>query len=206
VTDANAPLDFFAVARAQRACRAFSTDPVPDALVARVLDAATYAPSAENRQPWEFVVVRDSGLRARIGDLTRRAWVTHGREHSETRLTPALFADVDRGATGSISAAPVLVVVAADTTRCLPVTVPSSIFPALQNLLLAAGALGLGSALTTITTAFCAELQAAVGLPTPVVPVAVVPLGFPAAPLGLSKRDPFAAHTHRDRYGAPWTT
>jgi nitroreductase len=197
--------DFFSVVRTQRAHRAFTTEPVPDDLVERVLEAATYAPSAENRQPWEFVVVRDPVLRDRIGELMKRAWEQHGRAHSEGRLSPELLADVDRGATGSISAAPVLVVVAADTSRCLPATVPSSIFPALQNLLLAAGAVGLGSALTTIATAFADELRDAVGLPPEVVPVAVVPLGVPAKPLGPSRREPFAAHTHRDRYGTPWT-
>ncbi len=197
--------DFFAVARAQRAHRSFTEDPVSDALIDRVLEAATYAPSAENRQPWEFVVVRDPGLRGQIGALMQRAWEQHGRAHSEGRLAPELFAAVDRGATGTISAAPVLIVVGADTTRCLPATVPSSIFPALQNLLLAAGALGLGSALTTIATAFADELRAVVGLPEAVVPVAVVPIGVPAVPLGPSRREPFATHTHRDRYGTPWT-
>ena len=70
--------------------------------------------------------------------------------------------------------------------------------------MLAANALGLGSALTTITTGFADELRAAVDLPESVVPVAVVPLGFPERPLGPPRRDPFAAHTHRDRYGDPW--
>jgi nitroreductase len=197
--------DFFAVVHAQRACREFSDAPVPDDLVARVLDAATFAPSAENRQPWEFVVVRDATLRDRIGDLMRRAWEDHGREHSATRLTPKLLAEVERGATGAISAAPVLVVVAADTARALRVTVPSSTYPAIQNLLLAAGALGLGSALTTIATVFADELRDALALPESVLPVAVVPLGFPARPLGPPRREPFAAHTHRDQYGHPWT-
>lgn len=198
-------LDFFTVVHAQRACRAFSDAPIADELVERVLDAATFAPSAENRQPWEFVIVRDPARRDRIGDLMKRAWEGHGREHSAARLTPKVFADVDQGATGTISAAPVLVVVAADTNRGLPATVPSSIYPAIQNLLLAAGALGLGSALTTIATVFADELRDAVGLPEAVVPVAVVPLGVPARPLGPPRREPFAAHTHRDRYGSPWT-
>jgi nitroreductase len=197
--------DFFAVVRAQRAHRAFSDAPVSDELVGRVLEAATYAPSAENKQPWEFVVVREPALRARIGELTQRAWEQYGRAHSEGRLSPELLAEVERGATGSISAAPVLVVVGADTDRCLPATVPSSIYPALQNLLLAAGALGLGSALTTIATAFADELRAVVGFPDSVVPVAVVPLGVPAKPLGPSRRDPFESHTHRDTYNSPWT-
>ncbi|MGH9026461.1 MAG: nitroreductase family protein, partial [Acidimicrobiia bacterium] len=65
--------DLFSVVHRQRACRAFSVEPVPDGLLATVLDAATYAPSAENRQPWEFIVVRDPAARARLGDVMERA-------------------------------------------------------------------------------------------------------------------------------------
>ena len=115
-----------------------------------------------------------------------------------------MLADVDRGATGGIAAAPVNIVVCADTHRGLEATVASSIFPAVQNLLLAATALGLGSALTTITTGFRAELQQLLELPEHVWPVAVVPLGHPARPLGPPRREPFAEHTHRDRYGLRW--
>jgi nitroreductase len=195
---------FFEVVRAQRACRTFRDGPVTDELVERVLEAATFAPSAENTQPWVFVVVRDAAARERIGALTRRAWEGGGRAHSEGRLAPKLLADVERGATGGISAAPVLVVVGADTTRCLDATVASSTFPAVQNLLLAAGALGLGSALTTLTTALAGELRAVVGLPDHVQPVAVVPLGWPARALGPPRREPVAEHAHRERYGAGW--
>lgn len=196
--------DLFTVVHAQRACRAFTPEPVPDELVACVLDAATFAPSAENRQPWEFLVVRDARRREQIGELMRRAWEGHGREHTRDRVSAGVFADVDAGATGTISAAPVLVVVAADTNRGLPATVPSSIFPAIQNLLLAAGAVGLGSALTTIATAFAEELRALTDLPEHIAPVAVIPLGFPARPLGPPRRDPFERHTHRETYGTPW--
>lgn len=196
--------DLFAVVRRQRACRAFSDDPVDDNLVARVLEAATFAPSAENRQPWEFVVVRDAQSRAQLGDLTARAWDAGGREFARARLDEKLMADVDAGATGGVAAAPVMIVVCADTERGLVQTVPSSIFPATQNLLLAATALGLGSALTTIATAFAAELRELLGLPEHLVPVAIVPLGRPARTLGPPRRDPFAAHTHRERYGTAW--
>jgi len=196
--------DLFAVAGRQRACRAFSDAPVTDAELAQLLEAATHAPSAENRQPWEFVVVRDPAARAAIGDLTRRAWEAHGRAFSEARLSPRLLADVDQGATGGIAAAPVHIVVCADVERGLEVTVASSIFPAVQNLLLAATALGLGSALTTITTSFRAELQALLSLPAAVQPVAVVPIGRPAKPLGRPRREPFEEHTHRERYGSAW--
>jgi nitroreductase len=196
--------DLFAVVARQRACRTFSDAPVTDAEIAQLLEAATHAPSAENRQPWEFVVVRDPAARASIGDLTRRAWEAHGRAFSESRLSPRLLADVDRGAMGGIAAAPVHIVVCADTERGLEVTVASSIFPAVQNLLLAATAIGLGSALTTITTSFRSELATLLGLPPHVIPVAVVPVGRPAKPLGPPRREPFAEHTHREQYGSAW--
>jgi nitroreductase len=195
---------FFDLVRSQRACRTFAPDPVPDELVEQVLEAATFAPSAENRQPWVFVVVRDEASRKEIGDLTQRAWDEGARAFSEKRLTPGLLADVDRGATGGVSAAPVLIVVGADLERCLEVTVGSSIFPALQNLLLAAAALGLGSALTTLTTTHGDELSRLVGFPAHVRPVSVVPLGYPARPLGPPRREPVADHTHRERYGVRW--
>jgi nitroreductase len=196
--------DLFSVVARQRAHRDFSDAPVSDADIERVLEAATYAPSAENRQPWEFVVVRDPERRAVIGDLTRRAWETAGRSFSEGRLSPKLFADVERGATGGIAGAPVAIVVCADVERGLEQTVPSSIFPAVQNLLLAATALGLGSALTTITVGYRDELRVLLGLPDHVVPVAVVPIGHPARALGPPRRDPFSAHTYREQYGEPW--
>ncbi|HEX6310351.1 MAG TPA: nitroreductase family protein [Acidimicrobiia bacterium] len=195
---------FFDVVRSQRACRSFADEPVPDELVEGVLEAATFAPSAENRQPWVFVVVRDDGMRARIGALTRRAWDEGARAFSESRLEPALLADVDRGATGGVSAAPVLVIVAADLERCLEATVASSLFPAIQNLLLAATAAGLGSALTTLVTAHADELRALLDLPEHVRPVAVVPLGYPARPLRPPRREPVADHTYRERFGQHW--
>jgi nitroreductase len=196
--------DFVGVVSRQRAHRSFTAEAVDDELVARVLTAATFAPSAENKQPWEFVVVRDDATRAAIGDLSRRAWEAHGRSFSESRLTPQMLAEVDRGATGGVAHAPVNIVVCADVQRGLEITIPSSIFPAVQNLLLAATALGLGSALTTITSGFRAEMQSILELPDHVWPVALVPLGHPAKPLGPPRRAPFTEHTHRDGYGRPW--
>jgi nitroreductase len=195
---------FFAVVHAQRACREFTDEPVDDAAVARILDAAIRAPSAENKQPWEFVVVRDADRRAAIGALMTRAWESAGRAFSRDRLPPAMLAEVERGATGGIAAAPVHVVVGADTRRGLEVTAAESIYPAVQNLLLATGALGLGAALTTIALGYADELRAVVGFPEAVKPMAVVPIGHPARPLGASRRDPFAEHTHREQFGTRW--
>jgi nitroreductase len=197
--------DLFDVVHRQRACRRFADRELDDATIGRILDAATFAPSAENRQPWVFVVVRDPATRAAIHDLTERAWAAGARDFAAQRLDDGLLAEVDAGvAGGGYRGAPVLLVVAADTERCLPQTVASSIFPATQNLLLAATALGIGSALTTLTTAFSPELGDLLALPTSVVPQVVVPLGHPERPLAPPRREPFAEHTHRDRFGNAW--
>ncbi len=194
---------YFTVANGQRACRDFEATPVDDALVEQLLEAATHAPSAENSQPWVFVVVRDATTRAAIGAITADAWVQRGRDFSRDRLTPSLFTEVERGATGGVSDAPVLVVVAGDTTRCVAAALAASIFPAIQNLLLAANAAGLGSALTTLPT-FAGDLSTLLGLPDHVRPVAVIPIGYPARPLGPPRRIPVADKTHRETFGNPW--
>jgi nitroreductase len=196
--------DFFSVVRTQRAQRAFTAEPVPDDLVERVLEAATYAPSAENTQPWVFIVVRDDAARGRIGELNRQAWEGGGRDFSRPRLSPEVFAKVEAGATGGIANAPVLVVVCGDASRCVEAVLESSVWPAVQNLLLAAHALGLGSALTTITTVFGDELRSLLALPDYVQPLGAMPLGWPARQLGPPRRAPVAEKTFRERYGEPW--
>jgi nitroreductase len=181
---------FAALARRQRAHRAFRDEPVDDATIDALLTTATFAPSAENSQPWVFVVVRDAHRRARLGDLMARVWQA-SRDYSRERLEPHLFADVDAGlGGGGIAAAPVLVVVCADLARMHPSTLGSSVFPAVQNLLLAATAAGLGSALTTIATAHTTALRDLLDLPPDHEPVAVVPIGHPARPLGPARRQP----------------
>ncbi|HEX3840112.1 MAG TPA: nitroreductase family protein [Acidimicrobiales bacterium] len=202
--DMTASVPFFDVVLRQRATREFTDQPVADELVGLCLRAATHAPSAENKQPWVFVVVRDAGLRASIGDLTRRAWHQGGRQHSEGRLPAPLLREVDRGAEVGIGSAPVIVVVCGDTSLGMEVTLPSSVYPATQNLLLSATALGLGSAMTTLATLFADELRELLDLPVSARPMAVVPLGWPSRPLGVPRRRPLEERAHRDRYGHPW--
>src|SRR5438067_1558343 len=103
--------DFFDVVQRQRAYRSFAPGDVPDDLVNQVLDAATFAPSAENKQPWVFVVVKAAATRKKVADLTRRAWEGGARDYEQGRLHPKLLDDVDHGATKGISQAPVIVVV-----------------------------------------------------------------------------------------------
>ena len=181
------------VARAQRATRSFTREPVDDNLVDRLLALATRSPSAGNSQPWEFIVVRDPAARQAIGALTSSRWSSGARDWSQANLGPELTADVDTGATGGVAGAPVLVIVCADTDRCPPGSVGESVWPAVQNLLLGATAAGLGSALTTLATGG-RDLAALLGLPPGVEAMAVVPLGHPARPLRPGRREPPRIH------------
>ena len=196
--------DFFDVVHTQRAARAFLPDDIDDETVARVLTAATHAPSAENSQPFVFVVVRDPEVRATIGEMTARLWRGGARAYEEGRLSPEFLADVDRGAMGGIASAPVLIVVCGDTRLTLDVALPSSVFPAVQNLLLAAHALGLGSTLTTLPVVAGDELSILLELPPEIVPLAVVPLGRLPKALGPPRRGPISEKAHLDRYGNPF--
>jgi nitroreductase len=195
--------DFFEVVHSQRAARSFLPDDVDDQTVERILTAATHAPSAENSQPFVFIVVRDAGLRTAIGALTARLW-QGARALEEQRLSPAFLRDVEQGATGGIAGAPVLVVVCGDTRLTYPQAMDASVFPAVQNLLLAAHALGLGSTLTTLPVLGGDELSGLLGLPPEVVPVAVIPLGHLPERLGPPRRQPLPEKAHLDRYGTPF--
>jgi len=192
---------FYDVALRQRACRAFSPDPVDMAILRRILTAATHAPSAENSQPWRFVVVTDAETRTAIGRLAKAVWEGGAREHSLPHLSDRLLAEVDASTTGGgLATAPVIVVVCGDPSGTFPSAMESSIWPCVQNLLLAAAAEGLGAALTTMSTLVPGKLHALLGLPDDITPYAVVPLGHPARPLGTPKRRPLDEVLHLERW------
>jgi nitroreductase len=213
-------VDFFDVVATQRAIRRFRADPVPDALVARVLEAATRAPSARGAEPWGFVVVRDAARRAEIGRYYLAAW------EAAERFTAATDADGDmkasphyarmmRGADAlarAIGEVPVVIVCCLDHGRLGPIAdgagglrapaaAYASILPAVQNLLLAARALGLGTTLTTLHRAFEMDLRALLAIPPAVEPVALVPLGFPADRFGPTHRRPVEEVAHLEAWG-----
>jgi nitroreductase len=186
----------------QRACRAYRDDPVPDADLVAMIKAASHAPSAENSQPWVFVVVDDPTVRAAIDELTRRLWVTGGRPHAERTLATGFLADVDRFIEEGYGGAPCLIVAAADGRGgARRDTLAASVYPAIQNLLLAASALDYGSSMTTMATLAPDELCSILGLPERVTPVAVVPIGRRARPAGPPRRRPVAEIAHRNRFG-----
>ena len=199
--------DFLSLVHGQRACRSFDTDAdVPDHDIEVILEAAVHAPSAENTQPWVFVVIRDAALRASIAELWRAAWSAGGADYVRANASETLYRDLEGGiAGGGFAAAPVIVVIGADTRLVPSVYAPASIYPSVQNLLLTAAAYDYGSCMTTgLTTFFSDELQELLGLPGEVLPLAVVYLGQPKRRLGPPRRRPAQQAMYRERYGSPW--
>lgn len=199
--------------RTQRAIRRLKTDPVDDALVLRLLDLAIRAPSGSNAQNWQFVVVRDAGVKRRLGRLNRMAWTLYGGlsrrlargDDKMLRIIDAVEWQADH-----FEEIPVIVVACLRGQRLpFPVPMPAmaqtsyygSIYPAVQNLLLAARSAGLGAALITLPLWSHFLARRALGLPWNVSPCAVVPMGWPRGRYGPTTRRPVGELVHLDRFG-----
>jgi nitroreductase len=184
----------------QRGLRRFKPDPVPDDMITRVLQAAIKAPSGGVQQGWSFIVVRDPEIRRKIGDLYRtgsrfdiRDDMT-GQQRRVYRLAQHLEDHLDD--------VPVLIV------ACLRGGLGSgaSIYPAVQNILLAARGLGLASVLTTRQSRFEADIKEILGIPDEVSTAALLPIGFPAegTRYGPTRRRPLDEVAFDGRWGNGW--
>ncbi len=194
----------------QRAVRRLLPDPVDDDVVLRCLDLAIHAPTGGNRQGWEFVVVRDAEVKHQLARLNRQAWSVYRRLGAgRARHDPSLGRIVDAVQWQADHFEEVPVIVVACLHGRSPTLVPpvfassfyGSIFPAVQNLLLAARAVGLGAALVTLPIWSVTLARRTLGLPRTVTPVAVVPLGWPRGRYGPTSRRPVGEVVHVDRYG-----
>lgn len=204
-----------------RAVRRLRADPVPDDVLRRVLVAATWAPSGGNRQPWRVVVVRAAETKARLGALYAARWrdyAANGRAQL-TALPEAARARAQRTyAAGDYLAEhfhelPVVLVFCFDprglaiTDRQLSrpsVVGGGSLYPAVQNALLACRAEGLGCVLTTLLCADEPEIAPLLGLPPPWATYAFVPIGYPVGTgHGPLNRRPLADMAFADRWDQP---
>jgi nitroreductase len=203
-------MDFFDVATTQRAIRRLKPDPIPEAAVRQIMDAAICAPSGGNRQGWSFLIVRDPAKRARLGELYREAWaelmkVPYYRDAAAAPPdSPAgkMLASA-RHLSEHLGEAPVLVVacVGLDPGVKATLTTGASIYPAVQNLMLAARALGIGSCLTTIHRFRDAQVKELLGIPADVETAALIPLGYPRGKFGRPPRRPLREVAFGDRWG-----
>jgi len=207
-------MDFRAVIETTGACRHYLPDPVPDDVLARVLDAARFAPTGGNRQGVRILAVRDPVKRRALRDLYVPLWeqyVARAGARPGAPL-PKLIAAADHMAR-NLDSVPVLLVVCAQlgdlmaTDRHLDrlsVVGGGSIYPAVQNVLLAARAEGLGTALTTLLCAVEPQVKALLAIPDDALTAAMIPLGYPAQgfPKKLARR-PLAEVCFGDAWGEP---
>ncbi|MDZ7726937.1 MAG: nitroreductase family protein [Dehalococcoidia bacterium] len=202
-TGSQASDDFWEVLSTQRAIRHFKPDPVPRELLQRVIEGATRAPSGSNRQPWAFVVVDDEPTCTAIADALRqhlqqneqmRGYFERGSQ-SEDRSERLMLSGALRLAE-NIARAPALVVPCLYPAGSLELQAGSSIYPAVQNMLLSARSLGLGTVLTTFSQRIEPTLRQILELPDDAAPVALVPIGYPDANFGPVNRRPVEEVLH----------
>ena len=190
--------DFFDVVRSQRGIRYYKPDSVPDEAVAQVLRAAVRAPSGGNKQPWRFIVIRDPEVKRQLGKLYLEGQGSRGSASPPPpQGQPVPFSQ-------AMDKVPVLIMACMEKSQISrPVLGGASIYPAVQNLMLAAAALGLGTRLTTVWHGRDEEVAKLLGIPEGYEAMALVPLGYPQEPdhLGGSKRQPISEVTFYDRWG-----
>jgi nitroreductase len=191
-----------------RAMRRLKPDAVPEEDLRYLVDAATQAPSASNSQDWAFVVVTDPDQRRRLGELYRSI----GREVIRDRILPSgtLSDQAERVYRGAmilvehLGEAPALIVVALRGTPPASAAEGSawygSIYPAIQNLMLAARTRGLGTTLTTLHKIREDDVKAILGIPDGFETIALIPVGYPQGRWGRPLRTPSSAVTHWDRW------
>ena len=199
-------MDLFDAMATQRAVRRFKPDPVPPEAISRVLDAATRAPSGGNSQPWSFVVLLDPAVRRQVGALYKDAWDAGGidRFTSDPDTAKARVYRSAKYLAERMGEAPVLILACIKSGGRGPsFTTGASIYPAVQNLMLAARALGLGTVITTIHRGREEEIKELLGIPEDVTTAALIPMGYPAegAGFGPVRRKRTSEVTHLDRWG-----
>jgi nitroreductase len=193
----------------QRAIRRLRPDPVPDDVLLRCLRLATKAPTGSNQQNWEFIVVRDPAVKAALGKQNRRVAMPYLRAGSiAMRRNEKQLKNIEavRWQAEHWDEIPVIVV---PCLRGISWPMPwiykssryGSIYPAIQNFLLAARAEGLGAALTTFPLWNRFTIRRILKLPVNVEPIACIPVGWPIGHYGPTTRRPVEEITHLDRWG-----
>lgn len=190
--------------RTARAIRRLRPDPVPPALIRKVCEAGTFAPSGGNRQPWTFVAVTDPARRDWVAERYRKAFHQYIAPAIEAAKSPD-YPEVKRRnmraamhLADHLHEAPVLLFVAGWKRRGEPQV--QALFPCIQNVLLACRAVGLGASLTTLHLSFAAELDPYLGLPPERPTCAMLPIGWPRGKFGRPPRRSVDECLHWERF------
>ena len=214
-------VELFDALMTTRAMRRFTDEPVADEDIADCLRAAVQAPSGGNIQPYQFVVVTDPEVKGRLGEVYQRAWDRYGTATNaavaDSFPSDAAKAAWERNVAASdhlarhLGEAPVIILVlmpdiemtVTDAEGVMDVgPTYASVYPAVQNLVLAARAQGIGTVLTTVYRIHEQEVREICGIPDRYQVVALLPLGRPRGSWGVAPRARTAeAITSWDRYG-----
>jgi nitroreductase len=207
-------MDVIETIKTTGACRYFRPDPVPDDVLERVFDAARFGPQGGNRQPVRYIVVRDPALRNQLAEWYLPYWnrIVDMASRGEYRGSARLLSDGTHMA-NHFGEIPVLVVVCAvlgdlartDAELDRPGIVGgASVYPSVQNLMLAARNEGLGTTLTTLLCAVEPQVKDLLNIPPELITCATIALGYPERPLPKKlTRGPVSTMVFCDHYGEP---
>jgi len=207
--------DVFEIMHTTRAMRRLKPDPVPDDLIRKILDAGVRAPSGGNFQTWRFLVLKDPEVKKKVQVIYKKAfdefigprYATSAPPPGATEKKYSRQHTAVEYLTDHYHEAPVWIVACIEHGDGKPNrSSGASIYPAVQNMLLAARALGLGSTLTTRHLIFEKEAEEALGLPPGVHSYAILPIGYPMGNFGPVGRGDLADFVYEDRWGqkADW--
>ena len=207
-------MEFFEVLQTARAMRRYSDEPIAEETLLQLIEAAHLGPSGSNRQSRHWIVVRDPEVKQQLADLNRKG-VTQYLAGNITQANP----HVDEGRRERFLAAveyqmnhlhevPAIVIACADTVRApadsfnAGAGAATEVWGSVQNLLLAARALGVGSVPTTLAFLGDQRQEAAkvLNLPDHILPMVLIPLGWPTGNFGPIRRRPLDEVLHWDRY------
>lgn len=204
--------DVFELMRTQRAMRRLKPDAVPREYLTKLIWAATRAPNGGNVQPWRFLVITDVAKKRRLQEIYSAEWEKYATMDSE-RARPGESPEQLRSHALTMAAGQYL----ADHLHESPaIIIPcgfllavntgiasgSSIYPAIQNLMLAARALGLGTVLTTLHRQNEGAVRELLGIPENAHTAALIPVGWPMGRFGAGPRLPVEAVTYWNSWGA----
>ncbi len=212
-------MELYEAMKTLRAVRRLRPDPIPDEVLRRVLEAATWAPSGGNVQPWRIVVVKDEAKKAGLGALYSKLWRAYSAGHrvllkdapEAVRASSERMIGAGDYLADHFSDTPAVLIhcfnpnglaVTDKNLDRLSVVGGASIYPAVQNLLLACRNEGLGCVLTTLLCEAEAEVNELLGIPDPWCTAAMVPVGYPVGRgHGPISRRPVAKMVFEDSWG-----
>lgn len=209
--------DLYAFLSTTRSIRRISDKPVDPATLERILQAAVWAPSGGNRQPWRMIAVQDRDTKQKLSEIYSAEWATYvdfnmkkveGMPEEVVQQVAAGLA-VGTAMAANLANIPVVVLFVHDPSALYvtdanlgrtPVVGGASLYPAVQNLLLAARAEGLGGVLTTLLSASEPAVRELIGFPADWGLYAMVPLGHPQGNHGPLRRAPLSEMVKYDRW------